>query len=223
MALSEFNFYRGDGEDRHVSSWENTTDFPTFEPDEAAVRFDLQDFHDQTRDYINGTLVAAVDAHSEEINERVKTIGGVAPDASGNVAAVLKFNNRTGNVAPQSGDYTAAMVGADAAGTASSAVSSHNSNNSAHSGLFSAVNEQLSQRVKTVNHLAPDSTGNVDIGSFVVGVASFNGRTGAVTSQSGDYTADMVGAFDKNKITYSSTPISAGSPLTTGTFYFVYE
>ena len=63
---------------------------------------------------------------------------------------VTSFNGRSGVVTPQSGDYdasmvgarpdtwmpTAAEVGADASGTASSAVSSHNSSGSAHSSLF---------------------------------------------------------------------------------------
>ena len=49
---------------------------------------------------------------------------------------VTSFNGRAGAVSAQVGDYDAEMVGADAAGTAASAVSAHNAAADAHSGLF---------------------------------------------------------------------------------------
>ena len=49
---------------------------------------------------------------------------------------VTSFNGRGGAVAPQAGDYTAAMTGADASGTAASAVSTHNGAADAHASLF---------------------------------------------------------------------------------------
>ena len=60
--------------------------------------------------------------------------------SSGGTAGVSSFNGRSGAVSPASGDYTASMVGADASGTASSAVSSHNSDTSAHSDIRTALN-----------------------------------------------------------------------------------
>lgn len=69
------------------------------------------------------------------------------------------------------------------------------------------------------------------------GVASFNGRTGAVTPQSGDYTAAQVGAVPASRkvngqalsgditlITCGTADLTAGSsPLAAGTLYGVYE
>ena len=36
-----------------TKSWENSDDFPTYEPDERQVRADLQQLHDETRDGLN--------------------------------------------------------------------------------------------------------------------------------------------------------------------------
>lgn len=47
MALSELSFSK---------EWTNSTDFPTYEPDEAQVRADMQLLFDEIRDYINQQL-----------------------------------------------------------------------------------------------------------------------------------------------------------------------
>ncbi len=52
------------------------------------------------------------------------------------IGGVTSFNGRSGTVEPQSGDYTAAMVGADASGTAANAVVAHNVDASAHDNLY---------------------------------------------------------------------------------------
>jgi len=54
---------------------------------------------------------------------------------------VLTFNGRAGAVQPQGGDYDASMVGADASGTASAAVSTHNASNTAHSDIRQLITE----------------------------------------------------------------------------------
>ena len=74
----------------------------------------------------------------------------VANELDNSVAGVSSFNSRTGVVVPQSGDYTAAMVGADASGTAASAVSTHNSSSTAHSALFLAKQAQIVYRTVTL-------------------------------------------------------------------------
>ena len=48
--------------------------------------------------------------------------------------------------------------------------------------------------VNNIVRLNSDDPGSGSGGGGTAGVASFNGRTGAVTPQSGDYTAAMVGA-----------------------------
>lgn len=110
-------------------------------------------------------------------------------------ALVASFNGRTGAVVPESGDYTAADVGAIAQGS------------SPGSGL-PAANES--------EYVANDNTGNIakiigaDTSSTVIPltklaalVASFNGRTGAVVPESGDYTASDVGALPVQSIVNS--------------------
>lgn len=82
---------------------------------------------------------------------------------------------------------------------------------------------------------APSSGGTTEPGTG--GVTSFKGRTGAVTPQSGDYTADQVGAVPTSRkvngqalssditlITCGTADLTAGSsPLAAGTLYGVYE
>ena len=79
-------------------TWESPDDFPTFEPDEVQVRVDMQLLHDETKDYLNNVLVPEI--------EQVKSGDFVK------VAGVASFNGRKGDITPQSGDYTAKMVGA---------------------------------------------------------------------------------------------------------------
>lgn len=45
-----------------TKSWENAEDFPTYEPDEAQVRADLQYLYDEIRDAFNGLVAALNDA-----------------------------------------------------------------------------------------------------------------------------------------------------------------
>lgn len=43
-----------------TKDWTDPSDFPTTEPDEARARADMQELHNQTREYINTTLVPAI-------------------------------------------------------------------------------------------------------------------------------------------------------------------
>lgn len=60
---------------------------------------------------------------------------------------VSSYNGRFGAVIPQKGDYTAEMVGADERGTAESAVSAHNADESAHSEKFAAKADLVGGKV----------------------------------------------------------------------------
>lgn len=72
--------------------------------------------------------------------EKIKTY--VDSKISSVSAGVISFKSRSGAVEPQSGDYTADMVGADASGTAASAVSAHNASSSAHSDIRTALDSK---------------------------------------------------------------------------------
>ena len=70
-----------------TKDWNNPTDFPTYQPDEAQVRADLQELHNQTRDYFNNVLLQAIIKVIEENQEYVQqavadAILGTVPENS---------------------------------------------------------------------------------------------------------------------------------------------
>ncbi|MDY3281698.1 hypothetical protein [Dysosmobacter sp.] len=52
MALKQLSFSK---------SWTNPADFPTVETDETVIRQDMQQLHDETKAYLNGTLLPAIE------------------------------------------------------------------------------------------------------------------------------------------------------------------
>jgi hypothetical protein len=117
----------------------------------------------------------------------VKTVNGVAPDASGNVdtgvtpnSVVTSFNTRTGAVTLQASDISGA--GGALTGTANS---------------WLGANNFVSGSVLVPTRLAGDNTTNAAstafvqnaLASFTNGVTSFNGRQGAVSLTSADVVA----------------------------------
>ena len=66
---------------------------------------------------------------------------------------VTKVNNKTGNITLSASD-----IGADASGTASSIVSSHNTSTSAHSDIREEIN-QLSSEIENIRTLLVDGNG----------------------------------------------------------------
>lgn len=78
MAITPFAF---------TKVWTNPTDFPTYEPNETKVREDLQKLHDETKDYINNTLLDAVDDAIADCLQQVEdaiegVVVGTLPDNS---------------------------------------------------------------------------------------------------------------------------------------------
>lgn len=53
MALTRLSFSK---------SWTDPADFPTVETDETVIRQDMQQLHDETKNYLNGTLLPAIEA-----------------------------------------------------------------------------------------------------------------------------------------------------------------
>lgn len=87
-----------------------------------------------------GSITNELELATEAANraaESARAAEKSAQDAAGAAGGgVLSFNGRSEYVSPQAGDYTAEMVGADAAGTARSAVSEHDGADNPHSGKF---------------------------------------------------------------------------------------
>jgi hypothetical protein len=78
MAITKFAF---------TKDWTNSSDFKTVENDEAKVRADLQELHNETRDYINNTILASVDSAIADMQTWTKNAvaaatTGTLPDGS---------------------------------------------------------------------------------------------------------------------------------------------
>lgn len=98
---------------------------------------------------------------------------------------VTSFNGRTGAITPQASDYTPTLIGAvPATRTVDGKALSGDITILPTGGTAGQVLTKSSSTNYAVQWSTPASTG----------VTSFKSRTGAVTPQSGDYTASMVGA-----------------------------
>jgi len=72
MAINKFAF---------TKVWTNASDFPVYEDSEVQVRADMQELHNETRDYINNTLLASVDTAITDMQTWVT--GAVAAATTG--------------------------------------------------------------------------------------------------------------------------------------------
>lgn len=55
-----------------TKDWNSSTDFPTVETDEAAVRRDMQFLHDETKNYLNDKVAPAIDSVRNDLDAAVK-------------------------------------------------------------------------------------------------------------------------------------------------------
>lgn len=67
MALDKLTF---------TKDWTNPNDFPAYEPDESAVRSDMQLLHSEARDFLNDVLIPALEQLGVEEIARIKTDAG---------------------------------------------------------------------------------------------------------------------------------------------------
>jgi hypothetical protein len=131
-----------------------------------------------------------------------KTVGGQirALAAGGGGGGVTSFNTRTGAVVPVGGDYTAGQVGADPAGTAASAVSTHAGASSAHdsqnvdydntvSGLTATDVKAAIDEVAASAGADPAYEANATALDSITGLATVNSMS--VTPAAGDYTVQF--------------------------------
>lgn len=55
-----------------TKDWNSSTDFPTVETDETAVRRDMQLLHDETKNYLNGKVVPALDSVRNDLDAALR-------------------------------------------------------------------------------------------------------------------------------------------------------
>ena len=91
------------------------------------------------------------------------------------VDGVSTFNGRTGMVMPQTGDYTAAQVGADAAGVAASSMATHLADSNAHQQYTTVAEAAAAAPVQAVNGM----TGSVAITKASIGLSNVDNTSDA--------------------------------------------
>ena len=148
-----------------------------------------------------GKMNYALPIATSSILGGVKVGNGLAVALDGTLSvsgAVTTWNGRSGNVTPESGDYTSAQITYDTIKTVKDKLDEIDASISSFtdgSGLPIASTTQIGA-VKIGDGINVDSDGVISMS----GVTSFNGRGGAVVPEGNeqDYTADMVGAIARN-------------------------
>ena len=111
------------------------------------------------------------------------------------VDGVSTFNGRTGVVVPQTGDYTAAQVGADAAGVAASSMATHLVAADPHPQYATAVEAAAAAPVQSVNGM----TGSVAITKASIGLSNVDNTSDANKPVSTLQLAAIAAKVDKNQ------------------------
>ena len=111
------------------------------------------------------------------------------------VDGVSAFNGRTGVVMPQTGDYTAAQVGADAAGVAASSMATHLVAADPHPQYATAAEAAAAAPVQSVNGM----TGSVAITKAGIGLGNVDNTSDASKPVSTLQLAAIAAKVDKNQ------------------------
>ena len=111
------------------------------------------------------------------------------------VDGVSTFNGRTGVVMPQTGDYTAAQVGADAAGVAASSMATHLADSNAHSQYTTVAEAAAAAPVQSVN----GQQGAVTITKASIGLSNVDNTSDANKPVSTPQLAAIAAKVDKNQ------------------------
>lgn len=111
------------------------------------------------------------------------------------VDGVSTFNGRTGVVVPQTGDYTAAQVGADAAGVAASSMATHLVAADPHPQYATAAEVAAAAPVQSVNGM----TGSVTITKADIGLSNVDNTSDASKPVSTLQLSAIAAKVDKNQ------------------------
>ena len=125
------------------------------------------------------------------------------------VDGVSAFNGRTGVVMPQAGDYTAAQVGADAAGVAASSMATHLAAADPHPQYATAAESAAAAPVQSVNGM----TGSVTITKASIGLGNVDNISDASKPVSTLQQAAIDGKVDKNQARFDGRIHEKLNPL----------
>ena len=125
------------------------------------------------------------------------------------VDGVSTFNGRTGVVVPQTGDYTAAQVGADAAGVAASSMATHLAAADPHPQYATAAEVAAAAPVQSVNGM----TGSVTITKAGIGLGNVDNTSDASKPVSTLQQAAIDEKVDKNQARFDGRIHEKLNPL----------
>lgn len=165
-----------------------------------------------------GKVVGASATINGETTLEIKAGTGVTLRQEGNIlyidlsdtsSKVTSFNGRSGAVTPQNGDYTAAMVGADASGSAQSV----------QTNLTNHANNKSNPHSVTASQIGAASASHTHTASQVSGGTISSGALYANASAQ-----QTLGSAQVRNIKAGTGDLEAGvSALETGQIYLVYE
>lgn len=144
-----------------------------------------------------------------QIKDNVTTAKNSATSAaaSATAAATSASNAKTSETNAASSKSAAATSASNASTYASNAKTSASSASSSASAAATSASNAKTSETNAASSAEAAAKSAAEASSAITGVATWNSRSGAVKPQSGDYTADMVGALSKDSVTstYSAT------------------
>ena len=155
-----------------TKNWENPADYPTIETDEAKVRQDMQSLHDETKDYINETLIPAILAEDATEEARIAAESTREENERSRVQAEqTRVSNENARIQAEAARVAAekqrqSAISGQVASTAQSASSA------AQSATAAAASKAETEKLVAQAQQAVENAATVEIGTVTEGDAA---------------------------------------------------
>lgn len=155
-----------------TKNWENPADYPTIETDEAKVRQDMQSLHDETKDYINNTLIPAILA--EDATEEAR----IAAESTREENELSRVQAEQTRVANENARIQAEAARAAAEKQRQSAISgqvastAQSASSAAQSATAAAASKAEAEKLVAQAQQAVENAATVEIGTVTEGDAA---------------------------------------------------
>lgn len=155
-----------------TKNWENPADYPTIETDEAKVRQDMQSLHDETKDYINETLIPAILAEDATEEARIAAESAREENEQSRVQAEqTRVANENARIQAEAARAAAekqrqSAISGQVASTAQSASSA------AQSATAAAASKAEAEKLVAQAQQAVENAATVEIGTVTEGDAA---------------------------------------------------